>query len=722
VKKFKIIQNIKNYIPNFPKILRLTKKATLSLTKNSFFISLNVAITLVTAFSIIAFSLYKTTDVPENLDISTLNQTSVIYDRTGEKILYEIYDEENRKVIPSEKIPNVLRVATIASEDNNFHSHSGIDLKAIIRAAKTNFENKDKTEGASTITQQLVRNLFLDREKTIKRKVLEIVMALKMEKVYSKEQILDMYLNVVPYGSNAYGVETASQTFFRKNASELTLDEAAILAALPKAPTHFSPYGKNTTELIARQQKILDKMAELGLENPSSVEEAKRIITLSKVYPRKNPITAPHFVFYVREVLEKKYGRETLQKGGLRIQTSIDLEMQRIAEKTVREGVKKNLNYGAENASLVSLDPKSGQILAMVGSRDYFNQEIDGQVNVSTRIRQPGSSFKPFAYGEAFEKGYQPETLLADFPTDFGPDGSGTNYIPRNYDGKFHGIVSMRQALGMSLNIPAVKTLHLAGVKDTISLATKMGITTLDENGSYGLALVLGGGGVTLLEETAGYAVFANDGRRNPLESILKIENSRGEQIYGATSPNLAVIDPQTARKVNSILADNDARAGIFGSNSALHIPGKTVAVKTGTSQEFRDGWTLGYTPDIAVGVWVGNNNNRPMKAGSAGFYVATPIWRAFMNEIIENYPVNNEFVAYQKSPSAWNEFPLENFVVRYFDRKNGRELSPQKRERIDPRRIEIRYEKRKESIVSLETQKSRGVPWLRDDSDNENF
>lgn len=677
----------------FKKALFFGQKRITALLRNSFFIFLNVAITLATVFAIVAFSLYQETKLPENLDMFDLNQTSLIYDRTGEKILYQIYAEENRRVISPEKIPDIMRVATIASEDNNFYSHSGVDLKAILRAFKTNFENKGKTEGASTITQQLARNLFLNREKTIKRKLLEIVMALRLERVYSKKQILDMYLNVVPYGSNAYGVETAAQTFFKKNASELELDEAALLAALPKAPTHFSPYEKNAPELIARQQKILDTLAELGLYDSQKIQEAKKITTLDKIYPPQNIITSPHFVFYALNLLEKKYGREALEKGGLKIRTSIDLEMQKTAQKAITEGVQKNTAYGAENAALVSLDPKTGQILAMVGSRNYFDPTLDGQVNVTNRVRQPGSSFKPFAYAKAFQKGYQPETLVADTPSDFGPDGTGANYIPRNYDGKFHGIVTMREALGMSLNIPAVKTLSLAGVKDTIQLATQMGITTLNENEPYGLALVLGGGGVTLLEETAGYSVFANDGKRNPLEAFLEIENPHGEKIYRSHSPNLVVLDREIARKINSILADNQARAGIFGSNSALHIPEKTVAVKTGTSQQYRDGWTLGYTPDIAVGVWAGNNDNRPMKDGAAGFYVATPIWRAFMNEVLENYLPNNEFIAYQKKDDKKNMLPTDNYIVRYYDKKTGKKLSPKKRAGIDPARVETRYE-----------------------------
>lgn len=667
--------------------------------------------TLAAAGIVVAFFIYRSTPNPPDLDLKDLNQTSIIYDRTGEHELYEIYGEENRKVIPYDQIPDIVRIATIASEDDGFYSHSGIDLKSIIRALKTDIETKKVEQGGSTITQQLARNLFLTREKTIKRKINEIVLAIKLEKRYSKNQILDMYLNTVPYGSNAYGIETASETFFGKKASKLTLDEAAMLAALPKATSYYSPYGENINDLINRQQWILNRISELNLIDSNTVQDYRKIITSAKIIPKRDPIDSPHFVFFARDTLEKEFGRELLETKGLKIYTTLDYDMQKLAEKTVAEGVIKNQSRSAENASLVAIDPRSGQILSMVGSRNYFDADIDGQVNVALSLRQPGSSFKPFAYCEAFIKGYLPETLVVDAPTNFGPDGSGKNYIPHNYDGAFHGVVTMRQALAMSLNIPAVKTLYVAGVDDTINLAQRMGISTLDD-GNYGLSLVLGGGAVTLLDETSGYGVFANDGKRNPATPILKIENSHGEIIYSNSPKNDPVLDSDIARKINSILSDNSARAPVFGTNSRLQIPDQIVAAKTGTSQEYRDGWTIGYTPSLVVGVWAGNNNNRPMRDGSAGLYVAAPIWSEFMSQAIKNSP-KETFLAYDQTKERDLIATRKNLIeISYYNKNTGKKLSEKKKNKTDPEKIETRIEfsnipSNEKSFASLESQNS---------------
>ncbi len=660
--------------------------------KNSLLILANVFVMLVTIGTILAFTIYRSISLNQILDSYKTQQTSIIYDRSGDHILYEIHGEENRKVISHSEIPDTARMATIASEDDNFYNHNGIDFKSIFRAIKTDLKNASPDQGGSTITQQLARNMLLTREKTLRRKIAEIILAIKIEKAYSKDQILDMYLNEVPYGSNAYGLEAAANVFFGKDASDLTLDEAALLAALPKAPTYYSPYGNHTDELISRQQKILSRITELRLISENSAAEAKKIIALAKITPFKEPIDCPHFVFYVKEKLEEQYGRDIVEKGGLKIFTTLDYEMQKLAEKVVSDSDRNNRGYGAENAALVSLDPKSGQILAMVGSKNYFDASIDGQVNVATRPRQPGSSFKPFAYSKAFEKGYQPENLIIDAPTDFGPDGSGQNYIPRNYDGKFHGIVTMRQALAMSLNIPAVKTLYLAGVDDTIELAHRLGITTLNKKNYYGLSLVLGGGEVTLLDETAGYSVFANDGKRNPVTAILKITDSQDRLIYNSTPQNLAVLDQQIARKINSILSDNDARVPIFGSTNKLHIEGRAVAAKTGTAQEFRDAWAVGYTPALAAGVWAGNNDNRPMRSGADGSYVAAPIWHDFMVQALKKYP-DEQFIAYDKQEKVnLLAFLANDLKTSYYNKETGKKLSEKKLKKTDPDKIEIRY------------------------------
>jgi len=620
------------------------------------------------------------------LSSANIAQTSIIYDRTGEHVLYEMHGEENRKVIGHEEIPDVMRVTTIAAEDNNFYSHSGIDLKAIARALKADVTSSEMQQGASTITQQLARNAFLTRQKTLQRKVSEIILAFRIESRFSKDEILDMYLNQVPYGSNAYGIESATQTFFGKDAKDLTLDEAALLAALPNATTYYSPYGNHKDELIKKQQRILDKVAELGLADTLQADEAKNINTFEKIIPIKQSIFAPHFVFYIKEQLEKTYGQEAVKKGGFRIYTTLDWDKQQLAEKTIRNSIPEIQKYGATNAALISIDPKTGEILAMVGSRDYFDKSIDGQVNVATSPRQPGSSFKPFAYATAFEKGYQPETLLYDIPTNFGPDGTGQDYKPSNYDGSSHGLVSMRQALSNSLNIPAVKTLYLAGIKDTIYNAQKMGISTLTDQNRYGLALVLGGAEVTLLDETSAYGVFANDGKRNPATGFLKIIDSSGNTTYESSPKNEQVIHQQIARKIDSILSDNGARSLVFGTGSKLYIQGKTVAAKTGTTQDFHDAWIVGFTPSVVTGVWVGNNNNDAMRSGADGSYVAAPIWNNFMSQVLNNYP-DEKFPDYEKYNFANSAMP----EVKYF--KSGKEISAEKAKKADQSKVEVKIE-----------------------------
>lgn len=633
---------------------------------------------------------YRKTPPVEKLTSSQIAQTSIIYDRTGEHVLYEIHGEENRQVISHEEIPNVVRQATLAAEDGDFYSHPGIDAKAILRALKTDVGSSQMQQGASTITQQLARNVFLTREKTFERKILEVVLAIKIERIFQKDEILDMYINDVPYGSNAYGIQKAARTFFGKDAKDLSLDEAALLSALPNATTFFSPYGTHSDDLNARKNYVIDRMQELKMISVQAAAEAKSQDTLSKIVPLRREIDAPHFVFFIKDQLEKTYGKEKVEQGGLRVYSTLDYDMQKLAEKAVSDNINSlGAKYGAKNAALVSVDPKTGEVLAMVGSKDYFNKSIDGQVNVATSPRQPGSSFKPFAYAAAFEAGYQPETMIYDLPTDFGPDGSGNNYTPSNYDGSFHGLVSMRQALCNSLNIPAVKTLYLAGINSTINLAKNLGITTLNDRNRYGLALVLGGGEVTLLDETSAYSVFANDGKRNPQNSILKIENAFGETVFEKKSEEKQVISSQVARKVDSVLSDNKSRSMVFGTNSKLYIPGRTVAAKTGTTQEFHDAWTVGFTPSLAAGVWVGNNDNTAMTAGADGSYVAAPIWNQFMSEALKRYP-EESFPDYDRSDiQNISKGSLPQIV--YVNKNSGKELSDKKRKKTDPEKIGVK-------------------------------
>jgi 1A family penicillin-binding protein len=619
-------------------------------------------------------------------------QTTQIYDSSGQHLLYEIHGEENRRVISHGDIPDTMRMATIAAEDDSFYRHWGIDLGSIFRAARANLENNSMVQGGSTITQQLARSAYLTREKTYERKIKEMLLAIKIERRYSKDQILDYYLNEVPYGSNAYGIESAAQIFFGKNAKDITLDEAALIAALPKAPSRLSPYGGHSAELKNRQQYILTRIGDLGLASVENVALAKKTDTFAALKPFRENIDAPHFVFYVKEQLEKIYGVQEIEKGGLKVVTTLDYDMQKKAQEIITNGAFSNeKKFRGSNAALVAIDPRTGAILAMVGSRDFFDSSIDGQVNVALSPRQPGSSFKPIIYGNAFERGYQPETILFDVPTDFGPDGSGRAYIPRNYDGKFHGMLSMRQTLAMSLNVPAVQTLYLGGLDNTLAYAKKLGINTLNDRDRYGLSLALGGGEVKLLELTGAFSVYANDGKRNTPAAILSINDARGNEVYKHIGENDQVINPEIARKIDSILTDNAARTPIFGPRSPLVMEGKTLAAKTGTTQEFKDAWTVGFTPSLAVGVWTGNNNSAPMKAGSDGVFVAAPLWNSFMRYALMDKG-NEKFADYQRVSS--NIAMLSGKLgteTAFFKKGSDKKLSEKKLAKTDPEKVEMR-------------------------------
>lgn len=604
---------------------------------------------------VIGIFAYYAKDLPSpgNINSRKVVESTKIYDRTGDHLLYEIHGEEKRTIIPFSDMPDTIKYATIALEDQDFYSHHGIKFTSIIRAALADILHRGTSQGGSTITQQFVKQSILSSEKTFSRKIKEIILSIELEQKFSKDEILAMYLNEIPYGSNAYGIQAAAQTFFGKNAKDLTLDEAAFLAALPQAPTYFSPYGSNLEELKARQELALKKMTDLGYITKDQAEEAKNVDIMSKILPNQEKIAAPHFVMYVKEYLESKYGSQVVEQGGLKVYTTLDWDKQQIAEQVVKGGAMKNQGvYNAENASLVAIDPKTGQILSMVGSRDYFDKSIDGQVNVAIRDRQPGSSFKPYVYLTAFEKGYTPETMLFDVKTNFSTD-SGKDYTPTDYDGKFRGPVQMKEALAMSLNIPAVETLYLAGVKNSILTAKNLGITTLNNPDSYGLSLVLGGGEIELLDHVNAFGTLATGGIRHDKTPILKIEDNKGGILeeYKQTAGEREV-DEKYVAMLDSILSNNDLRAPIFGNNSPLRFDNRPVAAKTGTTNEFRDGWTIGYTPSLAVGVWAGNNDNSPMRAGSDGVVVAAPIWRSFMDKALNNYPIE-QFPKYEKEDAG---------------------------------------------------------------------
>ncbi len=601
-------------------------------------------------FGIVGLFLYIAKDLPSpgNVRDRFVAESTKIYDRSGTHLLYEVHGEEKRTVIPLSNVPDVVKYATIALEDQDFYNHFGIKLSSIARAILKDIVTLDKSQGGSTITQQLVKNTLLTNEKALSRKVKEVILALELETKYSKDEILEMYLNEIPYGSNAYGIEAAAQTFFGKSANELSLDEAALLSALPQATTYYSPYGSHTEALSGRQAYALQQMAKLGYITTEQAEEAVNADTLGKIVPQKDIIAAPHFVMYIKDYLQEKYGDRAVEEGGYRVITTLDWDKQMIAEEVVRTGAEKNIRSKAKNAALVAIDPKTGQLLSMVGSKDYFDTTVDGQVNVTIRERQPGSSFKPYVYLTAFIKGYTPETIMYDVETDF-ETADGKSYKPQNYDGKFRGPLSMAESLAQSLNIPAVKTLYLVGVKDAIDTAKRLGIEGLNNPDRLGLSLVLGGGEVRLLDHVHAYATLAAGGVKRPLASILKIEDSKGGVLETfQDSPGERVVDEKYVTMLEHIMSTNTYRTPTFGENSPLRFDQRDVAAKTGTTNEFRDGWTIGFTPSLAVGVWAGNNDNSPMVAGSDGVVVAAPIWRAFLDQALINVG-SERFPKYEK-------------------------------------------------------------------------
>ncbi|NLZ74754.1 penicillin-binding protein [Candidatus Falkowbacteria bacterium] len=573
---------------------------------------------------------------PHQLMEREVAQSTKIYDRSGENVLYEISGDEKRTLVSLEDIPDNVKNATIAIEDKNFYNHGAFSVWAMARTAVTNVIYR-RSAGGSTLTQQFIKNAVLSNEKTISRKIKELILAYRLEKKFSKDEILQMYFNEIPYGSNAYGVESASQKYFGKSVKEITLPEAAILAALPQSPSRYSPYGSHKNLLLGRKDYILDLMAEQGYISQEERDWAKDQEIIFK--ERDNNITAPHFVMYIKDILSEKYGEKMIEQGGLKIYTTLDLYKQKIAEEIITERTKDYPEkYGANNASLVSLDPKTGQILVMVGSRDFFDDSIDGQVNITTSSLQPGSSMKPIVYAALFNKGYTPSTILYDVLTNFSTNPS-ESYTPRNYDQQERGPVSIKQALAGSLNIPAVKAIYLAGINNVLDLAENMGYTTLYPRNRFGLSLVLGGGEVKLLEHANAYSAFARDGKMSPLVSILRVEDKDGNIIEEYTPTEKKVLDSQVARMINSILSDNSARAYVFGEKNYLTLDNRPVAAKTGTTNDFRDAWTIGYTPSLVTGVWVGNSNNKAMNNKADGSVVAAPIWHDYMAKVLGDTP-----------------------------------------------------------------------------------
>lgn len=594
-------------------------------------------------FLALLISWLATIQLPDfnNFENRTIANSTKIYDRTGKIVLYNIHDNVRRTAVSIKEISPFIQKATISIEDAHFYEHFGFRPTSFVRAAIANISSGGFSQGGSTINQQVIKNALLTPNKTISRKLKEILLSIKLDKELPKDTILQIYLNESPYGGTIYGVEEASLSFFGKKANEVTLTEASYLAALPQAPTYYSPYGKHRDALEKRKNLVLERMFELG-----HITEQEKIASQkeSLVFERDavNSGKALHFVMYVREYLEEKYGVDVVQNGGLRVITTLDYTLQKEFESIVKEGALENTKkFKATNAALVAIDPKNGEIVSMVGSRDFFDKEIPGQFNITTALRQPGSSFKPIVYAAAFLLGYTPETVLFDVPTQFSTlcDAQGNPYrgalpsvcyMPENYDGLFRGPVTLREALAQSLNVPAVKLLYLTSLAKTISLAQKMGLSTINDPERYGLSLVLGGGEVSLLELTNAYGIFANNGNYHKTISMLEIRDKNGNILEKADVYEEEVLPSSVTSLVSSILSDNVARTPTFGANSALYFKDRPVAVKTGTTNDYKDLWVIGYTPSIVIGMWAGNNDNTPIDKKTAGFVLA-PVWRKTM-------------------------------------------------------------------------------------------
>jgi len=613
---------------------------------------------------------------PEKFTEKQFTQSTKIYDKTGEALLYEIYGEEKRTLVSLDKVPDLLKQAIIVTEDTNFYKHFGIDIEGIVRALLINLRIQEPTYGGSTIPQQLIRSTFFSTEKTVERKFREIVLSLELDRKYSKDQILEWYLNQVPFGLNCYGVEAASQTFFEKSVSDISLEEGAVLASLIQGPSRLSPYGSNLDLLLERKDYVLERMTQEGFLTKEESDGAKKREIVFNDDPIQ--IKASHFTLWVKQQLEEKYSQDFLKTNGLKVYTSLDWELQQAAEAFVKEGVEASQWKNAYNAALVSIDPGKGEVLAMVGSADWFGKShpegctsgkdclFDPKFNVAlgtenTAGRQPGSAFKPFVYATAFKQGYTPTTTVMDKETNFGLWGEEEEYIPQNYDEKFRGMVSLREGLSQSLNIPSIKTLYLAGtdtlveeltinnflgqemvfvkgLERSIETAKEMGITTLDRPlSSYGPSIVLGGGEVRLLDIVSAYGVFAAEGLRVPPVSILRIEDHQGNIIEENKKTPMRVLSREVAEMVNDVLSDNQTRIPMFGPFSVLYFPGHQVSAKTGTTQDYRDAWTVGYTSSVVTGVWVGNNNNEEM-IKAPGVVMAGPIFHRFMEKALSDY------------------------------------------------------------------------------------
>jgi len=647
---------------------------------------------------------------PSQFESRKIIESTKIYDRTGEVLLYEIHGEQKRTVIPFEEIPLYVKQAVLAIEDQTFYNHPAFDIKGILRAVISNITNKEYSQGGSTITQQLAKNSFLTPEKTLTRKIKELILAIQLENKYSKDEILNLYLNQSPFGGNTYGVQAASKNFFDKDAKDLTLAEAALTVSVLQAPTYYSPWGTHTKQLYERKDYTLEQMNKLGFISEEETEKAKK--EFFKFAQHTTGIKAPHFVLNIQNYLNNKYGEAYVETAGLKVITTLDWNMQQIAEKAVKEGAERNTTlYQGYNAALVAQDAATGQVLALVGSKDYFGKaepencipgktcKFEGNFDVATQgLRQPGSTMKPFAYVTAFQKGYTPNTMLFDLPTEFAASNPNcpleVNYKnenpecfhPQNFDPEFKGPIDLRNSLAQSINITSVKTLYLAGLTNTLKTVSDFGITTLTEKNRYGLSLVLGGGEVKLIDLVGAYSVFAQEGIKHQQSMILKISDSKNKTLEEYKDINNRVIDAKYPIYINDILSDIEARSALLSSSLGLTIfKDHEVAMKTGTTNDYRDAWVVGYAPNFVVGVWAGNNNNDAMQKQGGSILAAIPMWSAFMKEAIKTVPpatfskpeptlvkksiLNGEF--YTSFKLNGKEYPQIHNILFYVDKNN---------------------------------------------------
>lgn len=645
---FKLIKGQKEIIIYKAKDFRKKRKTKEFKVKITFIQKLNlntkVKILIYSSLTFCAFcfliwhSIFRDLPSPKNLIERKISVSTKIYDRNG-SLLYQVYKNENRTLINLGEVPNNLKLATLASEDVNFYNEPGFSLKGIFRALIADLTNKNIEAGGSTITQQLVKNTLLSPEKTLIRKIKELILSLEVEHEFPKDKILEMYFNQVPYGGSAYGVEAASEQYFGKSVEKLDLAESALLAGLPKSPTTYSPFGEHPELAFLRQKEVLDLMYQNGFITKKQTENAKN----EKLDFTNNEIDikAPHFVMYVRQELVDEFGEDEVESGGLQVITTLDENIQDTAQEAVTSEIEKLRNLHVSNGAAIVLDPKSGEILAMVGSKNYFDTKNDGNVNVTEAVRPPGSSIKLVNYAYALSNGFTPATIIDDSPVVFKFTGSSP-YTPVNYDGKFVGKITLRNALAQSRNVPAVKVLASYGVDHMIEMGKEMGITTWNQKNTYGLSLTLGGAGTKLIDLARVYATVADYGNRPLISSIKSITDYKGDELKISckdTNCNTErVLDPRVAFELISILSDNNARAPEFGTSSSLVIRGHPeVAVKTGTSNDLRDNLTIGFNTDYLTAVWVGNNDNSPMAKIASGITGAAPIWNKIMNKLLLN-------------------------------------------------------------------------------------